>query len=412
MITNSWTGCYRRGWGRELVPEAYSHPAKISFSLAERIYRHIIEEGWVVAGSKICDPFGGIAGTAYHALLRGLCWTGVELEPRFVALGQQNIDAWNARYAARLPGYGTTARLLQGDSRNLAQVVSVANLCLSSPPYESSDQNYKAGWARFHATRAPLHKNDIQREAAYGNSEGQLGQMRAGEFAAAVRSPPWDNGAPPIAPERVRESHSPGDHGAAGPAYVAMPVMDNFWSAAAVIVAQTYAVLAPGGHACWVVKSFVRNKQIVDFPGQWRALCEAAGFVTLHEHHALLTEPRGTQLAHDGQHKNKDVARKSFFRRLAEKKGSPAIDYEVVLCMSKPDDGSGGTVAATISSPPFGNAKPFQDKEFRLNDGRKSLPQGIDGYGHTPGQLGAMPAGDPPAAPDGLVDKGVTNALQ
>jgi hypothetical protein len=28
--------------------------------------------------------------------------------------------------------------------------------------------------------------------------------------------------------------------------------------------------------------------------------------------------------------------RKSFFRRLAEKKGSPEINYEVVLCTRKP----------------------------------------------------------------------------
>jgi hypothetical protein len=28
--------------------------------------------------------------------------------------------------------------------------------------------------------------------------------------------------------------------------------------------------------------------------------------------------------------------RKSFFRRLAESKGSPPIDYETVLCMRKP----------------------------------------------------------------------------
>jgi hypothetical protein len=30
--------------------------------------------------------------------------------------------------------------------------------------------------------------------------------------------------------------------------------------------------------------------------------------------------------------------RKSFFRRLAESKGSPAIDFEMVLCMQKRDE--------------------------------------------------------------------------
>jgi hypothetical protein len=85
-----------------------------------------------------------------------------------------------------------------------------------------------------------------------------------------------------------------------------------------------------------VVKSFVKNKQIVDFPGQWQALCEAVGFTTLHYHRAWLVEDRGTQIDFMGNPITRTVERKSFFRRLAEKNGSPHIDYEVVLCMVKP----------------------------------------------------------------------------
>jgi len=47
-----------------------------------------------------------------------------------------------------------------------------------------------------------------------------------------------------------------------------------------------------------------------------------------------------------------------------------------------------------LTSPPFCDVEPYQDKAFRLNDGRRALPQGQDGYGHTEGQLGAMKAGD------------------
>jgi hypothetical protein len=107
---------------------------------------------------------------------------------------------------------------------------------------------------------------------------------------------------------------------------------DDFWGAASQIVGQVYQVLVPGGHAVWVVKSFVKNKERVDFPGQWRQLCEVAGFVTLHEHHALLVH--STEHDFDGKEKRRES--KSFFRRLAENKGSPRIDYEVVYCMEKP----------------------------------------------------------------------------
>ena len=93
-MIDRWMGCYRRGWGREFVPEAFAHPAKISFSLAERIYAHLAEEVWIVEGDTVIDPFGGIGGCAYHALHHGLNFIGMELEPKFVALAEQNIALW------------------------------------------------------------------------------------------------------------------------------------------------------------------------------------------------------------------------------------------------------------------------------------------------------------------------------
>ena len=83
------------------------------------------------------------------------------------------------------------------------------------------------------------------------------------------------------------------------------------------------------------MKSFVRAGALVDFPGQWRQLCESDGFITLHEHHALLVRDDGTQLAMDGNHKSYRRERKSFFRRLSESKGSPRIDHETIYCMVK-----------------------------------------------------------------------------
>jgi hypothetical protein len=79
----------------------------------------------------------------------------------------------------------------------------------------------------------------------------------------------------------------------------------------------------------------VKNKQRVDFPGQWQKLCEAVGFNTVHLHRAWLIEDKGTQIDLFGNNHTKTIERKSFFRRLAEQKGSPTIDYEIVLCMEK-----------------------------------------------------------------------------
>ncbi len=85
------------------------------------------------------------------------------------------------------------------------------------------------------------------------------------------------------------------------------------------------------GVAIFVVKSFVRKGCIVDFPGDWRRLCESVGFRMVCEHHAMLVK-KTTHAGLFGTITEKKE-RKSFFRRLAESKGSPAIDYEVILCM-------------------------------------------------------------------------------
>lgn len=438
--TDDWRGLYREGWKNEITPAAFTHPAKYARALIRRIYDHCAECGWLREGDGVLDPFGGVALGGLDAMRLGLKWTGVELEPRFVALGNDNIDLWNRRYAGAFAKWGT-ARLVQGDSRRLLGVLAGEGvLAVSSPPYAQSDQDYKNGWARFHAGHEPLWRDDSQREAQYGETPGQLAALPPGDFNAAVSSPPYADGcrqegndhhpdrmegaahatarydaavasppfrqtaggtgvkpgaAPgsPTADPRLIDRHAASNAAAQGyggeagqlanmaegewEAAVSSPPFEtsatkvkgdqgagwysgqdlsegmnrlkddyapmadlgagaDFWSAARLIVAQTYAALRPGGHACWVVKGFVRNRQLVDFPGQWRQLCEAVGFVTVHEHRAWVVEDNGIQLAHDGKHKIHRTERKSFFRRLAEKKGSPRIDYETVWCMVRP----------------------------------------------------------------------------
>ena len=104
-IRTTWESCYNSGWQGVLTPEAFQHPAKASRGLAKRIYQHALERGWLEEEQVVIDPFGGIAGFAFHALQHGLIWLGIELEQKFVDLGQQNIALWNARYS-RMPRWG------------------------------------------------------------------------------------------------------------------------------------------------------------------------------------------------------------------------------------------------------------------------------------------------------------------
>lgn len=473
-----WHGCYNDSWNGIIVPDAFAHPAKFARGLIHRIYAHMIERGYLAAGDSVVDPFGGIAAGAYDALLFGLHWTGCELEPRFVELGNRNIDKY--RHDLRmLNGRLGTARLLQGDSRRLVEVVGGGmGAAVSSPPYDSNTVHSDGRAQERHSEKGGqlgrwgMHLNGVAVQGDYGSTPGQLGSMPSGDYAAAVSSPPFgeqqsgggigaalqgrgdyeittsrpstnvgyanqadtpgnlaalradDAGfsaavsSPPYADAINNSGEGPGArhdpiyhvgdnaykqssangygetpgnlgsmagegfeaavssppyadgtiHGGSGidetkyadkskgrPEWspnnnhkamqdygdslgnIGNDTGETFWSAARVIIEQTYSVLRPGGYAAWVTKRFVRNKQIVEFSEQWAQLCEAAGFVRVEWIRAMLTEEHGHQLDIFGDSHPKGIKRASFFRRLYEKKyPENAIDWEDVLIMRKP----------------------------------------------------------------------------
>ncbi|HOI39035.1 MAG TPA: hypothetical protein PLF11_16880, partial [Bacillota bacterium] len=83
-----------------------------------------------------------------------------------------------------------------------------------------------------------------------------------------------------------------------------------------------------------VVKSYVKNKAIVPLPDDTLKLLEHIGFQPVERIHAMLVkEDRKPDLFGGELVQRKE--RKSFFRRLAESKGSPRIDYEEVLIVRK-----------------------------------------------------------------------------
>lgn len=457
-----WYGLYSEGWSDDIVPDAYSHPAKYARGLIRQIYRHALERGYLQAGDRVVDPFGGVALGSLDAARYGLNWTGVELEEKFVTLGNANIDLWRGRYAPHFPGWGT-ARLLQGDSRQLCRVIGEAAAVVSSPPYangekghpslgsvnkddwgndgrdiarrrgvngeygkscgqlaelpegsysaaiasppfgeaqsgggianalngdgdyqlsqqggrfqgyqnghqahttgnlatlKADDTGYAAaissppyadqanGWnegtgARWDAERHPGNPNKRSSDSAYGVTAGNLGHM-----SACVSSPPYEGcdlgggGGILIRDEQMRKTHGftvqDGNYTTdKGNGNIGNDQGETLWSAAALIVGQVYQVLKSGGYTFWVCKDFVRNKKRVPFSDRWQALCEAQGFVPVERIRAWVVEDHGVQVGMFGDDKLMRKERKSFFRRLAEKNGSPRIDWEDVLVMRK-----------------------------------------------------------------------------
>lgn len=245
----------------------------------------------------------------------------------------------------------TSAPHIQGGTLHGVGIAGV----ISSPPYGEARIGTESG------------QGQTGHGGQYSTDPGQLGDMPDAGFEAAVSSPPYaathvtgyatgrigDN---PEAPWKQTQgdnySRDPDNLGslpagdpnggfmaemaAQGVAVGTLnPAPETFWSAARQIVDQVYAGLRPGGHAIWVVKRYVRNHEIVEFSQQWARLCEAAGFEIVHWHRCWLVEDCGTQYNTSGDAETKTVARKSFFRRLNERRGSPAIDWEDVICMVK-----------------------------------------------------------------------------
>lgn len=455
-----WYGLYGDSWQGEITPEAFSHPAKYSRALIRKIYQHMLESGWIKPGDKVVDPFGGVALGAYHALQNGLVWFGCELEPKFVKLGNENIQLWNQKYSDWFSHKWGTAVLVQGDSRNLAkniqghadcsissspfvennvnigavgdtpakrqqihnsekrdnsyglangqlgnmpegshdaaissspfgagetrnrsefqggeiasmmsraytqdkQGVTNGNLAhletkesdfhaaVSSPPYADAVKNGEGTGVRFDPVG---HKGDnaykASSQAQYGKSSGQLGAMNGGGFEAAVSSSPFENGSP-TSPRPCKQTEEyKNKYGHIGSealnqheygqteGQLGQDTGETFWMAARQIVEQTYMVLKPGAYAAWVTGNFRRNGEIVDFGGQWLALCEAVGFVGIEHAIAWKVERRGSQLDLWGESHSKDISRVSFFRRLDNAKNpGQEIQSEDVWFVQKP----------------------------------------------------------------------------
>jgi hypothetical protein len=243
-------------------------------------------------------------------------------------------------------------------TKSLAQAMKAEGFdgAITSPPFQQAKGGTPEPKPGGAIDEALLKRHSAGNSGArgYGETEGQLANMGDGDFDASVSSPPF--GGSELQDNRktindtikgigTKSNHAPRPKTSqyftvayASDVNIGNDSGDDFWMAARQIVEQVYIALRPGAHACWVVKGFVKNKQLVDFPGQWRQLCEAVGFESVHEHHAMLVHHRGTSNTLEGGTVEHITESKSFFRRLAEKKGSPRIDYETVLCMVKNGD--------------------------------------------------------------------------
>ncbi len=448
-MTDNWTKCYEDGWKDHIVPEAFSHPAKMSYGLLKRILSHCKDEGW---GGVIVDPFGGIGSTGILGAYEGYQVICVELEAKFVALARQNFELHRKAWEQFGNPYPV---IIQGDSRRLCELVESADIIVKKDltntivpvtldekqennnekkmeqkiqgrnrisvfPTENEpkadrrilrrmstanshcdetirDSIQKQGSERQRASsvqgreeQSSLSNNNNKGQVPPMQNDGESGdtpqerrplRQQHGQSGSPVQSLPHEHNEKEVVESEESRTANAKEQCASGmesvsliissPPYEGCPVADQrgkcvkggrvlggrlqpvigsygttagqigetqgptFWQAAKEILEQCHKILKPGGHAIWVCKDFVRKGQRVPFSDDWQRLCESAGFKTIHRHKAMLVkeESHKSLFGHDIV---KKTERKSFFRRLAEAKGSPKIDEEDVLCTMKP----------------------------------------------------------------------------
>jgi len=189
---SKWAGCYDDSWKDLIVPEAFAHPAKMARGLLARILHHAKEQGWIKPGQVIVDPFGGIGSTGILGAYEGYQVVCCELEERFRILGEQNFQL----HAHKLKVLGCPQPvILQGDSRNLCQLVEKAELILASPPYAETlkgdgTQSETAAESRAKRNTEGGSLGQSQRTKGYG-SKGNLGNLKPGDINCVISSPPY-----------------------------------------------------------------------------------------------------------------------------------------------------------------------------------------------------------------------------
>lgn len=392
----TWHNCYDDGWKGLIVPEAFAHPAKFARGLIARIIDHGMDAGWWKQGDLIGDPFGGVALGGVIAGYSGLNWIGVELEDKFWKLGNRNIELHGPKWCAL--DLCSRIQLVNGDSRRFAELIGAAAAVITSPPYGSSLTpgnkaevrdckwseigggqmkyrqrystetegqigNLETGALDAVLTSPPyadqvIRKRELGKDGfkqgatqgghsfdAYGESAGQIGRMKPGVIDHVITSPPYNkpfsqdhNGS--RGGKRANGEAPSSERGAfiqygqtAGQIEGVSP--ETYWQAMDQVYRQCLLALRPGGVCVVNVKDYVQNKKRVGLCDDTMRLLQHVGFEPVERIHAMLTKTTRTPALFGGEHVV-TKERKSFFRRIAEKKGSPRIDYEEVLVVRKP----------------------------------------------------------------------------
>ncbi len=240
-VTSVWLTCQqpardqRRG---RYVPATSTHPGKMLPHLAAQAI-----SSFTAPGDLVFDPMAGSGTTLVEAMHLGRDAIGIDIEPRFAALAEQNVALASSQGAAG------TAKVVTGDATGLldlapASAVGQVGLVLTSPPYGRGTH----GLVRADSTGVR------KRDHLYGDRE-------RGNLAYAG----WSR------------------------------LLDGF----ATILAASYQLLRPGGTVVITCRPVRRQRDdLIDLPGELLAVARSTGLVPVQRCAAMLAAVRDGQIVH------------------------------------------------------------------------------------------------------------------
>lgn len=315
---------------------------------------------------KCCDVQYGLTNGQIGRLKSGSVDAVVTSPPyAHIAAGAGGLNTKPAKHAGQQSGRNGESASQTADQRYGQSPGQIAGLndgdldaVVTSPPFT---QGYKGGGG--------INKNgygdgsDKVGDRSYqgtgaDRAEGNIENLQAGTVDGVVTSPPFEktldrgvvnaaerrtlareNGisnaeyVSPIDMEKIGKRSQP-DYGATE-GQIGNEQKETYWTAMKAVYSSCFIAIKPGGICAIVVKDYVQNKKIVPLCDDTARLLEHCGFQIVERVHAMLTkETRHNDLFNGETVTTK--SRKSFFRRLAEKKGSPKIDWEEVIFCIRP----------------------------------------------------------------------------
>jgi modification methylase len=252
-----WPCAQRTGqWQRHgrYVPESNRHPAKMLPEIARRAISFYSQPG-----DLVLDPMCGIATTVVEAIHQDRRAIGVELEPRWAALGAKNIEH------AREQGADAWALVLQDNARRLGgglldELAGQVSLILTSPPYANTtlgDPRSGKGMALTRASEGrPVtaadraHASKVKRSCRYGDRAPCLARLPYGSVQETITPAADDDGS-----ERS----------------------ETYLSSMAAVYAGCERLLAPGGFLVLVTKNMRAGGTLSNLAGDSTRLCQQVG---------------------------------------------------------------------------------------------------------------------------------------